>query len=55
MTMANTNEEVQETKKELTQEEQLVQMRTMANMKHKMLSQLIGVHIDGFSAIRLIS
>lgn len=50
----NTSEPVtttEETKKELTQEEQLLQMRTLADAKHKMLTSLVGIHIDQFSAL----
>lgn len=40
-----------ETKPELSQAEQLVEMRKLAEMKHKTFSQLIGLHVDNFSAI----
>lgn len=41
-----------ETKKAApTAEEQMFELRKLAEMKHKTFTQLLGLHIDGFSAI----
>ena len=45
-----TTEAVAEQPKELTKEEQLVELRKLANLKHKSYSQLTGIHIDNLLA-----
>lgn len=40
-----------EAKKELNPEQQMMELRSLAVMKHKTFSSLLGIHIDNFSAI----
>jgi hypothetical protein len=49
------SEENKEEKKELTQEEQLFELRKLSQMKHKTLTNLLGIHLDSFSAMMVKS
>lgn len=43
----------EEVKSEITPEQQHVELRRLAEMKHKMFSSLLGIHIDTLSSIML--
>lgn len=49
--MTATVEQTTESKPELNPEKQMMELRSLAEMKHKSFSQLLGIHLDTFSAI----